>query len=155
MISVEVETMAVLFVDGDEGRGILQAVADLLASALSWPVTVEEAREWLKKLSRADGPAFVLAVDGIGPDHDAARRELEDLSSSAFGSQLRLVATADDGVAAKLMKHPNGRQKSVIARRVDVEMGIGLLDDDEFGEATETLWSQRMGLQRARPPRWN
>lgn len=31
--------MAVLFVDADEGRGILQAVADLLASALSWPVT--------------------------------------------------------------------------------------------------------------------
>jgi hypothetical protein len=146
--SVKSEHLAVLFVDANEGRGIFQAVADLLAAALSWPITVEEAREWLRMLSHADGPALALAVDGIGPDHDAARRELEDLSSSVFGRQLRLIVAADDGVAAKLLKHPNGRQDSAIARRVEVTMGLGLLDDEEFDKAEETLWSLRMGLQK-------
>jgi hypothetical protein len=146
--SVASEDMAVLFVDADEGRGILQAVADLLASALSWPVTIEEARDWVRKLSQADGPALVLAVDGIGPDHDVARRELEDLSSPTFGPQLRLIVTVDDGVAAKLMKHQNGRQGSTIARRVGVDMGLGLLDHAEFEMAAKALWARRMGLQK-------
>ena len=76
MRSTKLTDMAVLFVEANEGRGIFQTVADLLASALSWPVTAEEARNWLTKLSHADGPALVLAVDGLGPDHDVARREL-------------------------------------------------------------------------------
>ena len=147
MRSVRSADVAVLFVDADDGRGVLQAVADLLTSALSWPVTPEEARHWLRQLSRADGPALVLAVDGIGPDHDLARRELEDLSSSTFGPQLRLIVTADDAVATKLLGHPNGRQASAIGRRVDVQIGLGLLDDDEFEKAAEALWDRRMGLQ--------
>jgi hypothetical protein len=143
----ELATMAVLFVEADEGRGILQAIADLLSSALAWPVSVDEARNWLKKLSHAEGPALVLAVDGLGPAHDAARRELEDLSSTNFGPQLRLIVTADDGAVEKLKSHPNGRQESAIARRVDVELGIGLLDDAEFKKAAETLLVKRMGFQ--------
>ena len=39
--------MAVLFIPADEGGGIFQTVADLLSSALAWPVTAEEARAWL------------------------------------------------------------------------------------------------------------
>jgi hypothetical protein len=145
--STKLTDMAVLFVEADEGRGILQTVADLLTSALSWPVTAEEARNWLTKLSHANGPALVLAVDGLGSNHDAARRELEDLSSPTFGPQVRLVVTVDDSAVMKLKTHPNGRQDSAIARRVDVEMGIGLLDDAEFEKAAETLWALRMSLQ--------
>jgi hypothetical protein len=145
--STKIANMAVLFVEADEGRGILQAVADLLASALSWPVTAAEARDWLAKLSHADGPALVLAVDGLGPGHDEARREVEDLSSSTFGPQLRLIVTVDDGAVEKLKTHPNGRQDSAIARRVDVELGIGFLDDAEFDKAAEALWAKRMGFQ--------
>ena len=140
-------TMAVLFVEADEGHGILQSIADLLSAALAWPVSVDEARNWLAKLSHAEGPALVLAVDGLGADHEAARRELEDLSSSTFGPQLRLIATADDGAVEKLRTHPNGRQDSAIARRVDVELGIGLLDDAEFEKAAKTMWAERMGFQ--------
>jgi hypothetical protein len=145
--STKLPNLAVLFVEADEGRGILQAVADLLTSALSWPVTAEEARHWLAKLSYADGPALVLAVDGLSPDHDAARRELEDLSSSTFGPQLRLVVTVDEGAVAKLKTHSSGRQASAIARRINVEIGVGFLDDDEFNKAAEALWDKRMGFQ--------
>jgi hypothetical protein len=97
--------VAVLFVAADEGGGILQAIADLLSSALAWPVTVEEARAWLMRLSRAEGPALVLGMDGVGPEHDRLRRDLEDLSSSSFGKQLRLIVTTDDAVAKKLTEH--------------------------------------------------
>jgi hypothetical protein len=139
--------MAVLFVAADEGRGITQCIADLLASALSWPVTADEARHWLRQLSHASGPALVLAVDGVGPDHDAIRRELEDFSSGTFGPQLRLVVTADDAVAKRLIEHPNGRQMSALGRRVDCRIAFGLLDDDEFKQAANALWDRRMGLQ--------
>lgn len=139
--------MAVLFVAADEGWGVVQAVADLLASALSWPVTADEARHWLRQVSRASGPALVLAVDGVGPDHTAIRRELEDLSSGAFGQNIQLIVTADDAVAKRLMEHPNGRQASAIGRRVDGRIAFGLLDEDEFEQAANTLWDLRMGLQ--------
>jgi Type I restriction enzyme R protein N terminus (HSDR_N) len=108
------EDIAVLFIPADEGSGILQKMADILAATLAWPVTADEARAWLSQLSRAQGPALVLAVDGVGPDHDRLRCELEDLSSPSFGPQLRLVVTADDAVAKQLVLHPNGRQASAI-----------------------------------------
>ena len=107
--------MAALFAAAEEGRGIIQSVANLSAPTPSWPVTADEARHWRRQVCRASGLAPWLAVDGVGPNHEAIRRELEDLSSGAFGPQLRLVATADEAVAKKLkklkklMEHPNGR----------------------------------------------
>jgi hypothetical protein len=145
--SMAAKDLAVLFVAADEGRGILQAIADLLASALSWPVTIDEARHWLRQISHAQGPALVLAIDGIGPDDQTTRRELEDLSSDIFGPQLRLVVTTDDAVVKKLMTHPKGLQASTIGRRIDAQIGLGLLDDGEFELAAKALWDRRMGLQ--------
>ena len=139
--------MAVLFVAANEGRGLLQSVADVLAAALAWPITADEARHWLMQVSRADGPALVLAVDGVAPENEALRNALEDLSSGVFGRQLRLVVTADDAVAKKLTEHPSGREASAIGRRIDKRIAIGLLDDDEFEVATKDLWDQRMSLQ--------
>jgi hypothetical protein len=139
--------MAVLFVAADEGRGVVHSIADLLASALSWPITPDEARHWLRLVSHATGPALVLAVDGVGPDHEAIRRELEDLTAGTFGPQLRLVVTADDAVAKKLMEHPSGRQASALGRRVGVQIAFGLLDDDEFEQAANALWDRRMAFQ--------
>ncbi|MCA1394553.1 type I restriction enzyme HsdR N-terminal domain-containing protein [Bradyrhizobium sp. IC3123] len=138
--------MAVLFIPADEGSGVFQAVADLLTSALAWPVTAEEARTWLARLSRADGPALVLAVDGVGPEHDRLRRDLEDLSSPNFGAQLRLVVTVDDAVVKKLVDHAKGRQASAIGRRVDARIELDLLDDDEFEQAAGQLWDHRLAV---------
>jgi hypothetical protein len=136
--------MVVLFIPADEGRGIFQKIADVLTATLAWPVTADEARAWLVRLARAEGPALVLAVDGVGPEHERLRRELEDLSSPAFGAQVRLVVTADDAVAKKLTLDPKGRQASAVGLRVDGWMALELLDDDEFNKAAEALWDQRM-----------
>ncbi len=143
----DVADMAVLFVAADDGRGVIQSVADLLASALSWPVTIEEARHWLMQISRARGPSLVLAVDGIDTDNDVIRREIENLSSAAFGAQLRLVMTVDNAAVKKFMEHPNGRQASAIGRRVDGRIALGLLDDEEFMLAAEAFFDRRMGFQ--------
>ena len=50
-----------------------RTVADLLSSALPWLVMTGEVR------------APVHAVDGVRPEHDGSRYDLEDLSSSDFG----------------------------------------------------------------------
>lgn len=144
--STDSTDMAVLFIPADEGSGIFQAVADLLTTALAWPVTAEEARIWLARLSRAQGPALVLAVDGLGPDHQRLRSDLEALSSTNFGKQLRLIVTIDDSVTKKLTIHSNDRQASSIGRRVDDQITLELLDDDEFEQATKALWDHRMAV---------
>ncbi|WP_315755905.1 MULTISPECIES: type I restriction endonuclease [unclassified Bradyrhizobium] len=138
--------MAVLFIAADEAGGIFQAIADLLSSALAWPITVEEARSWLMRLSRAEGPALVLAVDNVGPEHHRLRRDLEDLSSASFGKQLRLILTTDDAVAKKLTEHAKGRQGSAIGLRIDGRLTLTALDDEEFDTAAGTLWHHRMGV---------
>ena len=147
MRTVQSADMAILLVDADEGRGVLQSIADLLTAALSWPVTTQEARHWLRLVSSAGGPALTLAVDGVGPSHNGVRRELEDLSSPTFGPQLRLIVTADDSVATKLVTDPKGRGSSAIGRRVDARLDVSLLDDEEFGKAAEALLAHRMGFQ--------
>jgi hypothetical protein len=144
--TLKMDGLAVLFVPADEGSGIFQKIANILSETLAWPVTSDEARTWLSRLSRAQGPALVLAVDGVGPEHERLRRELEDLSSSAFGPQLRLVVTADDAVAKQLTLHPKGRQASPIGQRLDGAIGLDVLDDDEFDRAAEALWDRRMGI---------
>ncbi len=55
------------------GGGVFQAIADVLRSALSWPVTREEARDWVSRLSKTTGPALVLAMDGLGGRQSDAR----------------------------------------------------------------------------------
>lgn len=138
--------LVLLFVMADEGTGIFQAIADILSRSLAWPVSADEARSWLARLSRGTGPALVLAVDGVGPEHERLRRELEDLSSPSFGPQLRLLVTVDDAVTKTLIEHPRGRQASTIGRRIDGRIELDVLDDDEFELATRALWDHRMAI---------
>ncbi|NEV65075.1 hypothetical protein [Thiorhodococcus minor] len=139
--------LAVLFVRGDEGRGVLHSVADLLSGALAWPVTADEARHWLIQVSKADGPALVLAVDGIDPRNEAIRHSLEDLSSPVFGQQLRIVVTVDDAVAKELLQNSSGREASAIGRRIDEAFELELLDNEEYQAATEVFRAWRMVFQ--------
>lgn len=138
--------LVILFVMADEGTGIFQAIADILSRSLAWPVSADEARSWLMRLSRCTGPALVLAVDGVGPEHDRLRRELEDLSSSTFGPQLRLLVTVDDAVTTTLIEHSRGRQASTIGRRIDGWIELDVLDDEEFELAARALWDHRMAI---------
>jgi hypothetical protein len=135
--------LVVLFIEAESGAGVLQTIADLLRSALSWPVTREEARDWLVRLSNAGGPALVLALDGLGFERDDVRHDIEDLTSNAFGPSVRVVTTLDDVVAARLVLNSTGRQASAIGRRAD-RVRMGLLDNDEFAKAVEVLSANRM-----------
>jgi hypothetical protein len=138
--------MAVHYVSAGEGNGVFQRIADILTSALAWPVSADEARVWLVRLSKSNGPALVLALDGLGPEDEKSRRDLEDLTSSTFGRNLKIVVAVDDAVVDKLIMHPRGRQASAIGRRVDAQISLGLLDDDEFEKAAEVLWDHRLAI---------
>jgi hypothetical protein len=127
------------------GSGVIQALADALAQKLGWPVTGDEARSWLMRLSRSDGLALVLALDGLDPDQADLRREIEDLTSPAFGDRVRVVLAVDDAVAEQLVVGPNGRSPSPIGRRAK-RVVVERLDEDEFADAQKALWDQRIAI---------
>ncbi|MGB9067524.1 MAG: hypothetical protein WCC21_03045 [Candidatus Acidiferrales bacterium] len=139
----ESEDLAVLFLEAESGAGVLQTIATTLANSLSWPVTRDEARDWLLRLSKASGPSLVLAIDGLGTDRNDIRQDVEDLSSHFFGSQLRIVVTLDDSVADHLVLNSTGRKPSAIGRRA-ARVRLDQLDDDEFKTAAELLEQHRM-----------
>ena len=141
--TAEAPDIVVLFLEAKSGGGVFQALADVLRSALSWPVTREEAREWLLRLSQADGPALVLAIDGLSAERDAVRDDIVDITSPAFGAGVRVVAALDDVTADKVMLNSTGRKASAIGRRAD-RVHLGLLDNAEFERATKELWASRL-----------
>ncbi|MES0110026.1 hypothetical protein [Mesorhizobium sp. M0013] len=127
------------------GSGAMQALADTLAGKLDWPVTREEARSWLMRLSRAaEEPVLVLAVDGLGPRQTGFLQEIEELTSPAFGNGVRVVVAVDDTAAQRLIAG-NGRSPSMIGRRAK-RVTVGHLDDKEFDEAQANLWEHRIGM---------
>ena len=127
------------------GSGVIQALADALAQKLGWPVKGDEARSWLMRLSRSDGPALVLALDGLDLDQVDLRREIEDLTSPAFGDRVRVVLAVDDAVAEQLVVGPNGRTPSPIGRRAK-RIAVDHLDDEEFADAQKVLWDHRIAI---------
>ena len=134
--------LVTLIVDADAGKGLLKQLAGCLSQALSWPVSESEVRSWLLNLSNADGPALVLAVDGVGLGLDELINDINDLSSSAFGSSLQIVVAVDDTVADRLALNSTGRSWSAIGRRGN-RVTVGPLKDDEFIKATCVLWKHR------------
>lgn len=145
--SEEDHNTAVLFVEADSGANIFRGIADALSNALSWPITREEARNWVLQLSKTTGPRLVIAVDGLGIQRDDIRRDVEDLSSQVFGDSITVVLALDDSVAERLVNNSTGRKLSAIGRRA-IRIGLTRLDDDEFRLAAEILWSQRMGIMK-------
>jgi hypothetical protein len=136
-----------LFIEADAGSGVVQGIADLLSSTLNWPVSKDEVRNWLMRLSHTGGPALVLAIDGIAPKRDVFSQEIDDLSSPSFGSALRLVIAVDDTVAQSLVVNSTGRKASRIGRR-SVRVPIGPLDDEEFPDGLQVLWEHRAGIMK-------
>jgi hypothetical protein len=128
--------------------GIVQAVADGLANRLNWPVTKEEARIWLMRLSRGDQRLhLVLALDGIDPRDKVAIAEIEDLSSGRFGNGLRLVVAFDDSAVNRLLEGKGGRDHSQIGRRAS-RIEVDRLSDVEFRNAVNIMSDMRMLLMR-------
>lgn len=135
--------LAVLHLDADLDINLFERLALLLAAALDWPLTPDEARRWLVNLSRAHGPALVLAIDNVGPDRNDLRRDLETLTSNLFGPGLRVVLAADDAIADQLMTQRAGRGPSALGRRA-VRLDLGPLDNEEFQVAQQHLAVHRL-----------
>lgn len=143
--TAKADEFVVLFIEADVGSGILQQLADTLSASLSWPVTGGEVRHWLMRLSRNNGPALVIAIDGIGLRHDEFRRDIEDLTSQVFGPAVRFVVAMDDTIAERLVVNSTGRKATPIGRR-SVRVPVGPLDDREFRHALRVLDDHRAGI---------
>ena len=135
----------ILLVEADSGKGILRGVADALSNALSWPISPEEARAWLLRLSKTPGPSLVIAIDGLDAGRSDIRAEIEDLTSQVFGNHLCFVIALDDNAAERLVMNSTGRKLSAIGRRA-VGIGLGMLDSEEFRAAAQALWVRRIGI---------
>lgn len=139
--------LAVLFIGFERGASILQQLADILAQELEWPVTKDEARNWLKGISRADGRTLVLAIDGIGLNFDGFRDEIDDLASDSFGKNLAIVLELDSVIANRVMKDSTGRRLSRIGRRAS-GVPVLQLDADEFCNACVALQGNKIGMTK-------
>jgi len=145
--TVHSDDLVVLFIeaDGDAGHGIFQRLANILAAALAWTVSRDEVRTWLRRISNSGGPALVLAIDGVGPDNDEVRRDIEELSSSAYGNKVRIVISLDDTVVRRLTLSASGRKSTVIGRAA-VKVEVKPLNDAEFGASLRALWEHRISF---------
>lgn len=134
------EEVAVLLVEasGTAGIGIADEVARLLTGAVGWRISAEEARRWLEDLAVSDGPRLVIAIDGLGLEHDGIRRELEALTAQSIGPKLKFVVEADTAVIDRLWKGETRRKHTVFARRGE-RIVVDRLDDNEFGQALKVL----------------
>lgn len=140
--------LAGLFVDCSGGGSIIRQIADLLARELDWPVTLEEARDWLKRISnQTEVPTLVLAVDAIGLNWEASQREIEDLCSSAFGPKLSIVIELDSVIKARIVKDSTGRRESTIGR-VAKSVLVKSLDADEFDTTCRVLMKNRIAVAK-------
>jgi hypothetical protein len=134
------DDLAVLMVEasGTAADGIAEAVATLLSTVLGWRITADEARHWLESLGQSDGPALVVAVDGLGLEHDRLRHELEALSAKSTGDKLKIVVEADTSVVDLLWHGESGRKATPFLRRGQ-RIIVEELDDGELATAFEVL----------------
>ena len=137
--------MAAFYLEADVGGSIVQAVADSLSNALEWQIGLEDARAWLKRLSKSNDRKLLLLVDGLAADDSETRKEIEDLTSPGLGPGVIVVAALDDTVAERLVLTPNRRAPSAIGRRAQ-RVTVKPLDDYEFEAAQSVLWKHRIGL---------
>jgi hypothetical protein len=135
---------AVLLIEPNQA-GLFVALASLLSSELAWKVTADDAREWLRGVSRNTHAKLVVAVDGIDPSHQAVIADLEDLASPRFGEHLNVVIALDDSVLDAVTRKPNHRERTTIGRAA-VEVGLEPLDDGEFEIANKVLADNRIGI---------
>ena len=136
--------LAVFFIEAD-AHGIFQRLANLLASTLAWPVSPDEVRTWLRRLSKTEGPAIVLAIDGLSPANNDIRRDLDELFSGSYGANVRVVISMDDTVVPRYTTTPDGRKATAIGRAA-TEVEVTPLSDSEFQDALRILARQRVGF---------
>ena len=137
------DLFAALYVQADSGADLFQQLADLLSRSLDWPLTRDEARSWLTTRARTQGPALVLVLDHVGRGDADLRRDIEALTSNAFGPGVRVVLAADDSAVDAMLKKAVGRGPGALAPRVK-RVAVGPLSDDEFFAASNRLHFRRV-----------
>lgn len=148
LATADSKEFVVLFVEADGyGPGVFQRLANELASALAWPVTADEVRAWLRQLSKVEGPALVLALDGPTPGNAELRKDIDELGSASYDKNLRLVISVDTDAAGYILS-PNMRKESALGRAAEV-VEVLPLNDGEFEKALKLLWKQHyVGLMK-------
>lgn len=137
------DAATVLFIEAGTGAGVYRALADALSRSLSWAVSPEEARAWLVRVAKQDKSRLVIALDGLEPSALESIREVEELTSSAFGPGVSVVVAADESTWNQISSAPNRRQESAIGRRA-VVVSVGDLDDNEFRVAVRVMNRRRI-----------
>jgi hypothetical protein len=149
-LAAETESAAdlvVLFIEADDhGPGLFLQLANLLGSTLAWPVSPDEVRTWLRRLSKADGPALVLAIDGPGENLEI-RKDIAELCAAYYGQGLRMVIALDEATVPGFTKNASARKTTALGRIAKI-VEIAPLNDAEFAEAVQLLWDHRIGFQR-------
>ncbi|MBV2205708.1 MAG: type I restriction enzyme HsdR N-terminal domain-containing protein [Pseudomonas sp.] len=135
---------AVLLLESNDG-GLFQAIANVLADKLDWNVSVEQARDWLRNLSKRSVARMIVAIDGFQPDHSQVLADIEELASGRFGAALGVILAVDDTGVDSLMKKPSGREESAFGRRTEV-IEVGALDDEEFIQTDHALRAHRVTI---------
>src|SRR5690606_12685318 len=120
-------------------------VSDLLADTLDWPVNPETARNWVRKISHAGGPALVLAIDRLDPEDRDDVRMIEDLTSSAFGPALRVVVGLDEDATRCVLNSADDRRELPLGRRAEVSE-VEALVAPEYIVAVEELAEYNMRI---------
>jgi hypothetical protein len=138
---------AVMLIDANTTGNFFQLLADWLAAAVAWMLTADEARGWLRNLSRSGGPALVVAIDNIQPENVRLMEDINALVSETFGPGARVIVAADDAVIAKLRSSSNHRSLSLLSRNA-LFVPLPRLDDEEFGSALSVLKAARMAIMR-------
>jgi hypothetical protein len=146
-ITANEDDLVVLYLNVDQGASICRRVADVLEKALDWRVTEDEARYWIKKLSRSEGPKLVLAIDGMGLKFGDFQREISEMSSTGFGDRLALVVEMGEEVSAMAVVNSSGRGASAIGR-VAIKHEVKSFNDDEFFAATGLLEEKDISILR-------
>ena len=139
---------AVLFIEADGyGPGCIQRLANMLSSTLAWSVSADEVRAWLRQLSIGMS-VLALAIDGVGPNNEEVRKDIEELCSTAYGDKnLRMVIAMDDTVAPTFTMNSTQRKYTPLGRAAkEAAVEATPLDDHEFGGAMQVLWHHRIGL---------
>lgn len=131
-------TIAALYIEAGIGQGALQLLADAISRSLCWPMSPDEARNWLIRLSWQEEAQLTLLFDGIQASDKVAIREIEDFSSSAFGASLSVVVAMDESTVQSIFQTANQRSLSPLGRRAKM-VTVEHLNQDEFKCAQNLL----------------
>ena len=128
---------ACLFIpSGSSGPGLFQRIANVLSAALDWPVSVDDVRQWLRRMAKHEsGTNLVIVVDDVTAGCPVAA-DIEELASMRYSKGLRIVVGTDN--TATQFRSLNGRTPTAVAA---YSSGLHLegLDEDEFEGAVETF----------------